>query len=112
MLVHMNEDRDLRPDVPETGSSEPSESKPPARRGPPPNPLYHPLFLPILLVPYCLWFGWDAFFSPPDYEHKTFNQIMFGITALACVKFVPQGIREFREDRAKAAEKQNTGSSD
>jgi len=76
------------------------------RRGPPPNPLYHPLFLPVLLVGYSLWFGYDGFLSPPDYEHRFFNQVMFGVTALIALWVVPRGIREFQRDREAAAHKQ------
>jgi len=77
------------------------------RRGPPPNPLYHPLFLPVLLVGYSLWFGYDGFLSPPDYEHRLFNQVMFGVTALIALWVVPRGIREFQRDRETAARKQD-----
>lgn len=76
------------------------------RRGPPPNPLYHPLFLPVLLVGYSLWFGYDGFLSPPEYEHRFFNQVMFGVTALIALWVVPRGIREFQRDREAAARKQ------
>ena len=76
------------------------------RRGPPPNPLYHPLFLPVLLVGYSLWFGYDGFLSPPDYEHRFFNQVMFGVTAVIALWVVPRGVREFQRDREAAARKQ------
>ena len=71
------------------------------RRGPPPNPLYHPLFLPVLLVGFSLWFFWDGFVTtdPEMLEHQTFNRVCFGITALLCLRVVPRGIREFREFR-------------
>lgn len=88
----------------------------PERRGPPPNPLYHPLFLPVLLVAFCLWFGWDGFLTsdPEMMEHQNFNRVMFAITLLICVRVVPRGIKEYREDQAKADAKgtQVNGSSD
>ena len=97
----------------EAGESSPpgaeGEAKRPQRRGPPPNPLYHPLFLPVLLVVYSLWFGYDGFLSDPEYEHRTFNQVMFGVTAAICLWVVPRGIREFRQDRAKADHRQDGG---
>jgi hypothetical protein len=82
-----------------------------ARRGPPPNPLYHALFLPVLLVAFCLWFGYDGFLTsdPKMHEHQTFNRIMFGATALLCLWVVPRGIREHREERAAAAARQARG---
>jgi hypothetical protein len=78
------------------------------RRGPPPNPLYHPLFLPVLLVAFSLWFFWDGFItSDPDMQkHQLFNRISFGVTALLCLRVVPRGLREFKEDREAAAREQ------
>lgn len=73
------------------------------RRGPPPNPLYHPLFLPVLLVGFTLWFFWDGFVTsdPAMLEHQMFNRICFTITALICLRVVPRGIREFREEKLR-----------
>jgi len=84
----------------------------PERRGPPPNPLYHPLFLPVLLIAFSLWFGYDGFLtSDPDMlKHQTFNRIMFGIMLPICLWMVPRGIKEFRADQAQAADK-HSGSS-
>lgn len=86
-------------------SESPAQNVRPERRGPPPNPLYHPLFLPVLLVAFCLWFGWDAFLTtdPDMLEHQTFNQVMFFITLPICLWVVPRGIKEHREDQEKAA---------
>ena len=85
----------------------------PQRRGPPPNPLYHPLFLPVLLIGFLLWFGYDGFLTsdPEMLEHRDFNRIMFYIMLPICLWMVPRGIREFREDQAKAAAKQADGNS-
>lgn len=90
---------------PEAASDGHQSAGRPERRGPPPNPLYHPLFLPVLLVAFCMWFGWDAFLtSDPDMlKHQTFNQVMFFITLPICLWVVPRGIKEYREDQAKAA---------
>jgi hypothetical protein len=79
----------------------------PERRGPPPNPLYHPLFLPTLLIAFSLWFGYDGFLTddPDMLEHQTFNRVMFGIMLPICLWTVPRGIKEFREDQARAAER-------
>ena len=76
----------------------------PARRGPPPNPLYHPLFLPVLMVGFMLWFFWDGFITtdPDMLEHETFNRVLFGVTLLFSLRFVPRGIREFKEEREAA----------
>ena len=76
------------------------------RRGPPPNPLYHPLFLPVLLVAFTLWFGWDGFLTtdPEMLEHRTFNRIMYLVMQPICFRAIPRGIAEFLEDaEAEAA---------
>ncbi len=116
MLFRMTEQRDFEknsgPDSAEA-KSEPvgqaNQGQPAAaeRRGPPPNPLYHPLFLPVLLVAFSLWFGYDGFLTtdPEMLEHQTFNRIMFAIMLPLCLWMVPRGIREFREEQAQAAEK-------
>ena len=86
----------------------------PERRGPPPNPIHHPLFLPVLLIAFSIWFGWDGFLTsdPEMHEHQNFNRIMFYIMVPLCIWIVPRGIREFREDKAAAANKQAAGRSD
>ena len=83
------------------------------RRGPPPNPLYHPLFLPVLLVAFCLWFGYDGFLTtdPDMLEHQGFNRVMFGLTAILCLWVVPRGIKEHRAEQAAAAARQASGNS-
>ena len=83
------------------------------RRGPPPNPLYHPLFLPVLLIGFSLWFGYDGFLTTDEdmLKHQGFNRIMFAIMLPICLWMVPRGIREFREEQATAARKQGDGKS-
>jgi hypothetical protein len=99
--------RDARPNAPATGAPRRE------RRGPPPNPLYHPLFLPVLLVAFCLWFGWDGFITtdPEMLEHQGFNRVMFGVTAVLCLWVVPRGIKEHRAEQAAAALRQASGNS-
>ena len=81
------------------------------RRGPPPNPLYHPLFLPVLMVGFSLWFFWDGYITtdPEMLEHETFNRVFFGVTQLVSLRFVPRGIREFLEERDAADREQTEG---
>ena len=71
------------------------------RRGPPPNPIHHPLFLPILLVAFTLWFGYDGFVTtdPEMLEHRTFNRIMYLVMQPICFRAIPRGIAEFLEDQ-------------
>ena len=79
----------------------------PERRGPPPNPLEHALFLPVLIVGMGLWFFWDGFINtdPKMMEHRTFNQIGFAVTAAISVWLVPRRMREWREEKAEAEAK-------
>ena len=93
-------------DAPET------EAHPADRRGPPPNPIHHPLFLPILLVAFTLWFGYDAFLTtdPEMHEHQTFNRIMYLVMQPICFRSVPRGIQEFCDDQRSAALAQAGGS--
>jgi hypothetical protein len=99
-----NHDRESKvsPSVSEGDVSSASQTGRPERRGPPPNPLDHPLFLPVLLVAFCLWFGWDGFLAtdPEMAKHQTFNQIMFFIMLPFCLWLVPSGIKSFRSDNA------------
>jgi len=78
------------------------------RRGPPPNPIHHPLFLPVLLVAFTLWFGFDAFLTtdPEMQEHQTFNRIMYLVMQPICFRAVPRGITEFFEEQRSAARTQ------
>ena len=77
----------------------------PDRRGPPPNPIHHPLFLPVLLVAFTLWFGFDGFLTtdPEMLEHQNFNRIMYLLMQPICFRAVPRGIQEFLEDQQAAA---------
>lgn len=117
MLPAMNEqptsDANRREQSTPATPAAPTEGARRERRGPPPNPLYHPLFLPVLLVAFCLWFGWDGFITkdPDMLEHQSFNRIAFGITAILCLWIVPRGIREHREEQAAAAARQAGGNS-
>ncbi len=84
----------------------------PERRGPPPNPIHHPLFLPVLLVAFTLWFGFDAFLTtdPEMQEHQTFNRIMYLVMQPICFRAVPRGITEFFEEQRNAARRQDASS--
>jgi hypothetical protein len=111
----MSENQDLERDTDsaQSGPEATQASKRPERRGPPPNPLYHPLFLPVLLIAFSLWFGYDGFLTsdPEMLEHQLFNRVMFAIMLPICVWMVPKGIKEFREDQAKAAQEHSSGKS-
>ncbi len=120
MLVAMTEQQDAEKQG-DSGSTETRSdgasqagrpgSDRPVRRGPPPNPIHHPLFLPVLLVAFSLWFGYDGFLTtdPDMLEHQNFNRIMFAIMLPLCLWMVPRGVKEFREDQAQAAKKQSDG---
>ncbi|MCR9097978.1 MAG: hypothetical protein NXI30_27470 [bacterium] len=88
----------------ERSSETPGTSEDPERRGPPPNPIHHPLFLPVLLVAFTLWFGYDGFLTtdPEMLEHQNFNRIMYLVMQPICLRAVPRGIAEFLEDQQAA----------
>ena len=88
-------------------SSDAPQGQDTERRGPPPNPIHHPLFLPVLLVAFILWFGFDGFITtdPEMLEHRNFNRIMYLVMQPICLRAVPRGIAEFLEDQEAA---QNT----
>ncbi|MEZ4330652.1 MAG: hypothetical protein R3F35_02790 [Myxococcota bacterium] len=107
----MNEDAKPTPN-PSTGSTGQPSGPRRDRRGPPPNPLYHPLFLPVLLVGFWLWSGWDGFFPSEDMqEHQRFNQILFAIVTVAGLWVVPRGIKEYLAERAAAETRKAGGNS-
>ena len=102
------------PEMSEAHSDETSNAgQRPDRRGPPPNPIHHPLFLPVLLVAFTLWFGYDAFLTtdPAMHEHQMFNRIMYLVMQPICFRVIPRGITEFLEDQQSAAAAQAAGSS-
>ncbi len=120
MLPGMTEQRDLEKanrsgsteaHTENTAQAQLEQPERPKRRGPPPNPLYHPLFLPVLLIAFSLWFGYDGFLTtdPEMLKHQTFNRVMFAIMLPICIWIVPRGIREFREAQAQAANEHSEG---
>ena len=44
-----------------------------------------------------------------NWYHQTFNRVFFGVTLLFSLRFVPRGIREFREEREAAEREQTEG---
>jgi hypothetical protein len=48
----------------------------------PPTPFDHPLFLPVLLAAFSVWFGYDGYLSsdPDMQEHQAFNR--FGLRVI------------------------------
>lgn len=110
-IHEMNEDATPN-SAPSTGSTGQPGTPRRERRGPPPNPLYHPLFLPVLLIGFWLWSGWDGFFPSEEMkEHQRFNQILFGIVTVVGLWVVPRGIKEYRAERAAAETKKVGGNS-
>lgn len=87
-------------EAPEAATSSDRDDRP-ERRGPPPNPIHHPLFLPVLLVAFTLWFGYDGFLTtdPEMLEHRGFNRIMYLVMQPICLRAVPRGLAEFLEDQ-------------
>lgn len=69
------------------------------------TPFDHPLFLPVILAGFALWFFYDGFFNP-NIESVMFNRICFVPLALAAGWTTWRGLREMREIR-EAEERQS-----
>ena len=67
-----------------------------------PTPFDHPLFLPVLFLAFCLWFGYDGWLnSDPDMlEHLSFNRYGFGVLLALTVWFGVRGLKEFNSSRS------------
>jgi hypothetical protein len=65
---------------------------------PPPTPFDHPLFLPVLLLAFCAWFGYDAYWNqdPEMLEHLAFNRFGFRVLVYFAAYFGVQGWAEMR----------------
>ncbi len=99
MVFEMSDPKQSDSD-PEASDAEGSDS---ARRGPPPTPFDHPLFLPALLFAGMLWFGYDGWINqdPDMQEHLDFNRYGFGVLTLLTAWFGYKGIAEWREEKAE-----------
>jgi hypothetical protein len=66
---------------------------------PPATPFDHPLFLPVLLVAGCAWFGYDAYLNqdPEMLEHLAFNRFGLRVLIFLAVLFGYRGWAEQRE---------------
>ena len=95
MLLAMPETAEERSDIPSEGEN-PEEA-------PAPTPFDHPLFLPVLLFAFSLWFGYDGFLNddPDMMEHQTFNRVGFAVWVVLLAYYGYRGLREMREDAAR-----------
>ena len=64
------------------------------------SPFDHPAFLPAILWPMALWFGYDGFLNqdPDMLEHLTFNRGGFAVLVVLGIYFTVQAIREKRDE--------------
>jgi hypothetical protein len=64
------------------------------------SPFDHPAFLPAVLWPMALWFGYDGWINqdPDMLEHVTFNRVGFGVLVALGIYFTVQAIRERDKD--------------
>jgi hypothetical protein len=60
------------------------------------TPFDHPFFLPVLLIGFALWFGYDGWFNE-DMEWVKFNRYGFGVLAVAATYYTWRAIKERRE---------------
>ena len=87
---------------PEPGTPEPFDGE----EAPAPTPFDHPMFLPVLLFAFALWFGYDGFLNddPDMMEHQGFNRGGFVLWVVLMLYYGYKGIREMREDAAGAGD--------
>jgi hypothetical protein len=84
-------------DPPETGASGPA-ADPPEERAP--TPFDHPLFLPVLLIGFTLWFGYDGWLNADfDPQWIPFNRYGFFVLLALAAYFTIQAVRELRGRR-------------
>jgi hypothetical protein len=64
------------------------------------NPFDHPAFLPAVLWPMALWFGYDGWINqdPGMLEHVTFNRGGFAVLVVLGIYFTVKAVREMREE--------------
>jgi hypothetical protein len=78
--------------------TEPNEPTTDARREPDPprrTPFDNPYFLPVLLLLFALWFGYDGWFNP-NIKAVMFNRVGFPILLLLSLYFFVQTLRDAR----------------
>jgi hypothetical protein len=61
------------------------------------TPFDHPFFLPVLLIAFTLWFGYDGWLNEDfDPQWIPFNRWGFGVLALLSAYYTWQAVRETR----------------
>ena len=70
------------------------------------TPFDHPFFLPVLLIAFALWFGYDGWFNE-DMEWLKFNRYGFGVLAVAAVYYSWRAVKEQRGWICPACSSQN-----
>ena len=90
--------------MPDNAQEEVEPAERPKRQGPPPTPFDHPMFLPVLLAGFTLWFGYDGFINadPEMLEHETFNRYGFFVLLVLTAFAGRRGYRHLQEDQQKA----------
>jgi hypothetical protein len=66
------------------------------------TPFDNPVFLPVLLWLFALWFGYDAFLNKDEHMQVPttlwFNRIGFPILVVLALRYTWQGVREKRAE--------------
>ena len=72
------------------------------------TPFDNPMFLPVLLWLFAVWFGYDAFFNSDEHMQESstlwFNRIGFPILLVLAVYYTVRGLRERREQGDRSAD--------
>jgi hypothetical protein len=78
------------------------EKSPPPEGAPPRTPFDNPLFLPVLLWLFAVWFGYDAFLNTDEHMQEPstlwFNRIGFPVLLLLAIRYTVVGLRERRAE--------------
>ena len=78
----------------------------PVEPGPPPTPFDHPLFLPVLLLGFSIWFGYDGWINqdPEMLEHQDFNRYGFAVLAVLTAWFGYKGVSEWKASKEEPSQ--------
>ena len=83
--------------------ADPPDRDPEPEEGPASTPFDNPLFLPVLLWVFAAWFFYDGWFNE-KIQSIQFNRWGSLFWAMLAVYYTVRGLRERREEQARARE--------
>lgn len=87
---------------PETDAEDAAASQAGGANEAPPTPFDHPLFLPVLLAAFSIWFGYDGYLNtdPDMQEHLAFNRFGLRVIGFLTAIIGYQGFCELKQQPA------------